>query len=703
MSLAYEAELEPEEEVETPETQANVERLIANIKSSNLAKDMDDTELARIGQKVVEEYEIDLNSRKAAKWDERNKSAMDLALQVKEAKSYPWPNAANVKYPLLTTAAIQFAARAYPAIVDGATVVRGKVQGKPNDQKQQRADRIGRHMSWQLLEEMDGWEEDTDRLLHMLPITGCVFRKTWFDPIKGHNCSELIPPDKFVVNYCAKDIETVPRGTQVCEYYPHEIEAKFRGGTWLRQELGEAQDAGNDEQAPHTFLEQHRLLDLDEDKYPEPYIVTVHKETMKVVRIVARYDEDGVYANDRGEVTCIKPVRYFTKYGFIPSPDGSFYDIGFGQLLNALNETINSTLNQLLDAGHLANTQGGFIGSGVSIKSGRLRFEPGEWKKAEVAGGALKENIVPLPVGKPSAVLFNLLGMLVEAARDITATKDILTGETQQTNQPVGTTLAMIEQGLKVFTAIYKRIHRSLRQELACLYRLNRLYLPQEQYFAFQDQPEAVSQQDYADDIDVLPVSDPTTVSDMQKLGRAQYLGQFLGKGLDDMKIVERMLEAASVPDIEELMPKGPPPTPPELLIEQKKLKQDDQRIALEDRKVKLLEANAKAGNTGKYASALASLAGIGATPEGNMGINPEALILAEDLHATATQEVENEAVRPEEFRGMEEPPPDQAVPPVPDGPAGNLGQGMDGGGEPVVGPADQGGPDGGVIDPGMG
>lgn len=702
MSVAYEADPGPVED-QAPGTQADVERLLANIKSPNLAQDMDDSELGRIGAKVVEEYDIDLQSRIAAKWDERNKAAMDLALQVKEAKNYPWPGAANVKYPLLTTAAIQFAARAYPAIVDGSTVVKGKVLGQPSDQKQARADRIGHHMSWQLLEEMDGWEEDTDRLLHMLPVTGCVFRKTWFDPVKGHNCSELIAPDKFVVNYWAKDLESCPRSTQVCEFYPHEIEAKFRGGSWLRHDFGEATNANGDEQAPHTFLEQHRLLDLDDDKYPEPYVVTVHKETRRVVRIAARYDEDGVYANDNGEVTCIKPVRYYTKYGFIPSPDGSFYDIGFGQLLNALNETINSTLNQLLDAGHLANTQGGFLGSGVSIKSGTLRFSPGEWKKADTAGATLKDNIVPLPVGQPSAVLFQLLGMLIEAARDITATKDILTGETQQSNQPVGTTLAMIEQGLKVFTAIYKRIHRSLRSELGCLYRLNRLYLPQTQYFEFQDQQEAVAQEDYADDIDVLPVSDPSTVSDMQKLGRAQYLGQFLGKGWDDMKIIERMLEAASVPDIEELKPKGPPQPDPKVLVETAKLENDKQRIALEARKVALLEANAKADNTGKYAAALAALSGIGETPAGYTGVNVDALIMADHLHQQATQEAEaNDEVRPEVVPGMEGPPPDPASPPVPQGPAGDLGQGMDGGGGPVIGPADQGGPDGGPGGPGL-
>lgn len=714
---------------------ADVQKLIANIRSPNIAADLDASELATIGAKVVEEYKIDLTQREGEGWDKRNEDAMKLALQVKEAKNTPWANASNVKFPLLTTAAIQFAARAYPAIVDGNAVVKGKALGEdsgvpevdprtgqpamgPNGEpvwrvkpgaKKARADRVARHMSWQLLEEMSGWEEDTDRLLHMLPITGCVIRKTWFDPVKGYNCSYLVSPDKFVVGYWTKDLETCPRATQVCEYYPHEIEEKFRGDVWVRPPgdlgFGTAPDASNDDQAPHTFLEQHRLLDLDDDGYPEPYIVTVHKDTMQTVRIVARYDEEGVKANAAGEVVSIKPVRYFTKYGFIPSPDGCFYDIGFGQLLNALNGTINTTINQLIDAGTLSNTQGGWFGSGLSIKSGNARFGPGEWKKADVTGGTLKDNIVPLPAVPPSAVLFNLLGMLIEAARDITATKDILTGETQGTNQPVGTTLAMIEQGLKVFTAIYKRIHRSMKQELACLYRLNRIFLPQESYFAFQDTPEAISQRDYADDIDVLPVSDPTVVHDMQKIGRAQYLMQFLGQPNMDTKAIQtRALEAASIPNIEDLFTKEPPPPDPKLLIEMKKLEQDGRRIDIEDRKLKLLEASTTADSTGKYAGAIAQLSGAG----GGLGVSPEALLLSALLHNQATQETSTNdgpapEVQPGDVRGMAGPPPHPDAAPVLQGPAAGIGPPMgDGGGD---GPplADEGYPDGGAVDLGMG
>jgi chaperonin GroES len=581
----------------TPDTEQAPEpslipAILSNISSPNLAALMKDTDLGQIGAKVVEEFQIDLQSRKDAGWDEKHDQAVKLAMQVREAKTFPWQNAANIKYPLVTTAAIQFAARAYPAIVDGWNVAKGKVLGKPTPEKRDRADRVGNHLSWQLLEEMPEWEADTDRLLHMLPVVGCMIRKTWFDPIEGRNKSRLIPPERFVVHYMAT--EDKPRETEIVPLYPHQVLERVRSGLWLDIVL----DSQADESAPVEFLEQHRLLDLDGDGYPEPYIVTVHKDQQKVVRIVARYDEDGVTLNPDGTVRAIRGVPYYTKYGFIPSLDGSWYDIGFGHLLHSLNETINATINQLLDAGALANTGGGFIGGGVTLKGGSSSFKLGEWKRVQNEGGDLARNIVPLPVREPSAVLFSLLGMMVEAAKDITATKDILTGETQQANQPVGTTLAMIEQGLKVFSAIYKRVHRSLRSELTKLARLNRLFLDDQVYFEFHDKPGVAARADYeSGDVDVIPVSDPTVVSDMQRIGRAQFLMQFLGKGMNDKVITERVLGAASIPDIEELFPQGPPPPSPEEM----KIKAD---IAARDRELRLKERQADAEIAAKLAGA---------------------------------------------------------------------------------------------------
>lgn len=708
MSEAYTYEDEPMSEGDAPEMEdgeqeapelEGVELLIAQIGVPNLAEppegkgleDFDETDLARIGSRVVEEYELDEQSLIDAGWKERHDNALKLAMQVKEVKNYPWPKAASIKYPLIIVAAMQFAARAYPAIVDGSNVVKGKVLGKPSEEKRARADRIGRHMSYQILEEMPEWEEGTDQLLHILPVTGTVFRKTYFDPSKGRNRSELVTADKLVVNYMAK--VDAPRMTQVCEFYPHEIESKFKAGIWKRQELGEALDAANDEQAPHTFLEQHTLLDLDEDGVMEPYIVTVHKETGKVVRLVARYDRDGIKLNASQEVYCVEPKAYFTRYWFIPPLDGSYYGMGFGTLLDALNETINSLTNQLLDAGHLSNVQGGFIGEGVSLKSGSLRFQPGEWKRIPTKGGNIRDAFVPLPVNAPSPVLFQLLGSLIEASKDITATKDILTGDTQSANAPVGTTLAAIEQGLKVYSSIYKRVHRALKHELGLLYKLNAEYLDPEVYVTFQDDELAVSQKDYAEgDVDVIPVSDPSVSTDMQRIGRAQYLLQFMGApGMNPQAIIKRALEAVGIQDVKELF--APPPQGPN----------PDQMLAMKELELKEREVIVKEEESKGKIAVSAANAQKAATEA--LLANPQFAEMIAGFLDIRIKQIEqqgkpNGPVQQGNPGGMAQPAPDAGLPEVPQRPAGGDGPPMGAGPGDVAPGADQSTANGGVGGP---
>lgn len=668
MSEAY--AIEPEEPMDAePEAATDI---LSFIGQTNIAGDIPDDVLTKMGSKVCEEFKVDEESRATGEWDKRQLEALKLAMQVKEAKNTPWPNASNVKYPLVTVAAIQFAARAYPAIVDGMNVAKGKILGKPDDDKRARAERIGRHMSYQLLEEMDEWEEETDQLLHILPCTGTVHRKTYFDPMKGRNCSEIVTSDKCVVNYWAKADPL--RVTQVCEFYPHEILSKVRSKLWLDVDLGQAENAANDDDAPHTFLEQHRLWDLDGDGFPEPYVVMVHKETMKVVRVVARFEERGIKRNDEQKIYAIEPVRYFTRYRFMPSLDGSYYGMGFGTLLGALNEVINSTLNQLMDAGHLANTQGGFLGAGVTLKSGSQTFKPGEWKRVESPGPSLKDNIVPLPIGEPSAVLFNLLGMLIEAAKDVTATKDILTGETGSANQPVGTTLAQIEQGLKTYSAIIKRIHRGLKRELGALYTLNAIYLDPQVYYTFQDEQGEAAQDDYAQgDMDVVPYSDPSMATDMQKMGRAQFLMQFRADPLMDGKeINKRVLEAASMGDVEDLFAKEPPHNP-EAAVEAAKLEMQSRTADQKDRELDIKEREVDAGNAQKMAAAQKTAI--------------EAIMLAPEFQAAVAQFIDARVaeltgsasgqIQQPDLSGMAPAPTDEAVPAVPEGPPVEAGEPM--------------------------
>lgn len=592
----------------------------------NIAELLDENELNRIGQAVVRDVDIDDGSR--GDWLKNYRTSLDAAMQVKKPKNFPWPKAANIKYPLLTVASIQFQARAYPAIVDGSNLVKGRVLGPdPDGNKRARADRIGQHMTWQLLYRMPGWEEETDKLLLMLPIMGCVFRKTYYDAIENANRSEMVSPEDFVINYWAKSIETAPRYTHILHYYPYEVLEKVASGQWLPVPLDDTAEHndGDDEQGIGDYYEQHRTLDLDGDGFPEHYVVTCTTDG-KVARIVPCFGPENVTVMVMGRsmrldlaiqeglgaelerVIKIERRQYFTKYGFIPAPDGSFYDIGFGSLLENLGDAINTLLNQVIDAASLQNAGGGFLGSGINIRGGNFRFALGEWKRVDITAGPLKDNIMPMPAPGPSAVSFNLLDLLIGAVKEITAVQDVLTGQSTA-NQPATTTLALIEQGQKVMTGIFKRIHRAFGQELRILRRLNRDYLDEEEYFQLNDpvpqvdesgqpivddqgQPlttdvAAIGREDYADeDLDVIPVSDPQQISDIQKMTRAQALLEaFNGDPLINQKLLrQNFLEAAGVRDIKAYFDVPEPPPDPRLLTDAMRLKQDEMKNAAEVR-----------------------------------------------------------------------------------------------------------------------
>lgn len=581
----------------TPELARVLAKLAEYETSTNIAESLDEELLDKIGYETKREYEIDKKSRED--WAASAERAMDIALQVRQPKNYPFENAANIKYPLVTVAALQFGARAYPAIVDGNRIVKGQVlgsdQGKPQmgpdgqpvvDQqtgepaweippgaKKAKADRVSEHMSYQLMTEMEEWEEDTDVLLHHLPIVGCAFRKVWRSDELGRNKAEMVPAVNLIVNNRVRSLDEAPRVTHEIYLYPQDIEERQRNGTFLDIELplpvstpDNETDPGsdNDEDAPHCFLEQHRFCDLDEDGYREPYIVTVHRDTCKVVRLVANFRLENV-KDDGKRVVRIPKEQYFVKYSFIPDPRGGFYDIGFGKLLESLGETIDTTINQMLDAGHLQNAGGGFIGSGIRLKKNQVKVAPGRYEQVETTG-SLRDQIFNHQHPGPSAVLFSLLGMMVEAARDITAVKDILTGDTgQKSPQTATTTLALIEQGLKVFTAIYKRVYRAMKDEFKLLFRLNAQHLSDQEYFTFHDQPQSVAKADYDESgMDIVPVADPKMVTDMQKAARAQVLLQLMQSPvINPIEAMKRILDAVGIEEPEKLIvqpPQGPTP-----------------------------------------------------------------------------------------------------------------------------------------------
>lgn len=556
------------------------DRLLAFIAAGNIAEAMQrerPDELAKLGERVVCEYDIDHDS--CTQWREDNEEACRLAMLVGEQKDYPFDKAANVKYPLLTTAALQFNARAYPAIVPGDRLVKGKTFGNdPQGAKAARADRVGEFLSYQLLKEMPEWEEDTDRLLVILPIVGCAFRKTYYDPALGRKCSRLVPAERFVVNYFARSLEDTPRATEELDLYPHEIEERIRSGRFVEFDYkatagadddaeGQKQaGAGQDDDAPQRFLEQHRLYDLDEDGYAEPYICTVHKATQQVVRIVANFTPETIVADEAGNVLSVRRQEFFTKYLFLPSPDGGFYGMGFGKLLKSISESVNTTLNEMLDAGHLSNIRGGLVSSTLGLREKSITLKMGEFRVINTTQ-KIGDAVMPMQFDGPSAVLFNLLGLLIEAGKEIASIKDVLTGE-QKTNMPATTTIALIEQGLQVFTSIYKRIHRALGRELEIHCRLNSEHVAPEQYAAFFDGQPADPKADFnIADMDVLPVTDPSAVSKMQKLAKAQFVYETAKENplVNQEVALRRMYEAADVDDVDELIVPPPQPDPAEV------------------------------------------------------------------------------------------------------------------------------------------
>jgi len=601
MTVAYLEQAEEQSTNTLDETRTPIEWIktcvdpdLTGMPHHNVAELLTDNELMRIGQLVCYKYELDKQS--LADWKNTNEEAVKIVRQVYERKTFPWPGAASIKYPLITNACIMFAARAYPALVQGREVVKCSVQGQDDSgQKKNRAIRVGEHMSYQLLQEMEEWEEELDKLLHIVPAMGTCFRKTYFDPTEQRNRSDLVLPEDLVMHYQTRSMEKCRCMTHVYELRANDLWERIASGIWLNAEIpvqaNEEPESTQMAEPPHIILEQHSWFDLDGDGYQEPYIITVHRDTQKVLRIVARFDAKGVDIDpDTRSVIRIKPVQYFTKFGFIPSLDGSVYDIGFGMLMYPINSAINSLINQLIDAGTLNNLQSGWIDRSLRERKGHLPFQPGEWRSTDTRGGDLRSKIIPLPTKEPSGALFQLLGLLVEAGKEMGLIKDVLMGDPPGGNTPATTVLAMIEQGLKTFSAIYKRIYRSLSKEYKKLYRLNSIYLDEQVYFTLLDDPDTkdIGRKDYAlDDMDIVPIADPTMASDVQKLSRASAIVQLLGPrpNVNQDEIDKRLVDALQVPNADRLIipPEQRQPQPdPKLLIEQARVSMEKERLDLE-------------------------------------------------------------------------------------------------------------------------
>lgn len=547
---------------------------------------LDDEFLQEIASDVIAKFNEDKESM--AEMREFLSEAMEIAKQVRKEKTYPFEGASNVLYPLIATASMSFAARTYPEIIRNGKVVECVALGSdPTGEKEERAHRISQHMSAQLLVEDPEWESDTDRLLSCLSVVGTVFKKTYYDEYFQRNRSIMCTPDTIFVNKNIKSLETADRISHLIYMCANDVIARIRLGifTDVSEELeGDENDPPENEDTD-MLIEQHTFLDLDEDGYKEPYIVTVHKGLGKVLRIVPRFDLENVFTNAKGKIWRIDPVHYFTDFHFLRSPDGSYYGIGFGQLLLPINDTINTTINQLLDAGKASNMQSGLLGKGFKSKSGSMYLAPGEFKKVDVSGDDIRKNIFPMPVREPSAVLFQLLGVMIQTGKELSSVSEILQGQAPPQNSPATTVLALIEQGMKVFSSIQKRLHSSLKKEFGKLYRLNKLYLGDQIEYKQVLNSLIISKEDYSDkDLSVIPVSDPSMSSDAQRLARARALMEILPMvgSAGGQVILKNWLEALQTPQaqIEAILPPPDPNAAPS--PEQIKMMMEQQKLQME-------------------------------------------------------------------------------------------------------------------------
>lgn len=575
------------------------------IKSQNIAENIPDDDLRVIGLNCKAEFDGDKASR--AQWEEWYADSLELAMQVMKEKSFPWPNCSNIKFPLITIAAINFHARAYPALINPSSIVSYRVIGKDDDgAKAARATRVEAHQNWMLLEATD-WEEHEDKALLIAPILGCAFKKVAYNKDKKVVGSVLVLPQDLVVPYFIASLEESPRISQLFNLNSNGIKTRIRRGDYLdveypdnwgmtpdesgpiqaaRQEIQKTSNANfADSDVPVGFVEQHCYIDLDHDGYKEPYIVTFVRQTGQVCRIVARYGKTSIeYSKkDPQKVAFIQADNYFVKKPFIPSPDGGFYDVGFGMLLGPLNHSANALINQLIDAGTMEILGGGFLGRGVKIKRGTSTFAPYEWKQVDSPGASLKDNIVPLPTRSPSQTLLELLQFLVQYGERISSANEIAMGELPGQNVKAQTAELANANGQKIFQAIFKRWWRSSKQEFVTLYKLTSIYI--DTMAAAKNMASGewfdVTGADYALPADgIWPTADPNVSSPEQRQKRAAMVLDVATKipGQDTREATMRFYAAHDVPQPELLFPdpKGPNaiPSPPneKLIVAQAKM-----------------------------------------------------------------------------------------------------------------------------------
>jgi len=543
---------------------------------ANLADYIEDGDLGKFSSDLLAEFESDRDSRKD--WEDTYIKGLDMLGFKYEDRTQPFEGASGVVHPLLAESVTQFQAQAYKELLPPSGPVRTQVVGLSTPEVEDQAKRVKDFMNYQITDVMSEYDPDMDQLLFYLPLAGSAFKKIYYDGILKRAVAKFIAGEDLVINYMATDLAGADRVTHIIKTSGNDIRKQQLGGFYRDIELSTGQIDTNDivdkvnelegteksygsSDEEHVILEMHVNADVpgfeDETGVKLPYIVSIDQYSREILSIRRNWKQgDPNFAKN----------DYFVHYKFLPGL--GLYGFGLIHMLGGLSRTATSVLRQLIDAGTLANLPAGFKARGMRIRDHDEPLQPGEFRDVDVTGTSIKESLLPLPYKEPSQVLFGLLGFAVDAGKSFAAIADMKMGEGNEQN-PVGTTLALIERGTKVMSAIHKRLHCAQRMEFKMLAKVFQIYLPPQYPYMVVGGNQMIKQADFDDRVDIIPVSDPNIFSMAQRVTLAQQQLQLATAAPQLHNLREayrRMYDAMGVDNVDSILkpdPEMPEPISP--------------------------------------------------------------------------------------------------------------------------------------------
>ena len=555
---------------------------------SNLSEFVDEDDLEKMSSDLIADYETDKETRKD--WEQGYTQGLDLLGFKYEERSQPFQGASGVTHPMLAESVTQFQAQAYKELLPAGGPVKCDIVGAVNPQVEEQSKRVRDYMNYQITSVMEEYDPDMDQMLFFLALAGSSFKKVYYDANLGRAVAKFIPVEDLVVPYHSTDLETAPRITHVLKQNKNEVRKSQVNGFYRDVDLesmlpneSSIQEKYNSIEGVSpsdiqydnecTLLEIHCDLDIPGfediglDGEPTgiklPYIITIDEGSGKVLSI---------YRNYKQEDPQKKKIQYFVHYRFLPGL--GFYGFGLIHMLGGLSRSATSSLRQLIDAGTLSNLPAGFKARGLRIRDDDSPLQPGEFRDVDAPGGDLRANFVPLPYKEPSQTLFMLLSFCVDAGKRFAAVADAKISDSNNAN-PVGTTMAMIEQGTKVMSAIHKRMHYAQKVEFRLLARVFQLYLPPEYPYNVSGGERTIKVQDFDERIDIIPVSDPNIFSMSQRIQLAQaqlQLAQSNPQIHNAYEAYRRMYQALGVQNVDAILPPPAKPQPKDPITENAEL-----------------------------------------------------------------------------------------------------------------------------------